>query len=107
MGGGGGARRDGDHERRALRQSLLPDLPHRRRPDPRDQGISGLDALRTGAGRISAGKKARRRLIMPSRTCAMVARSNGRKTMTKEIFNPPSLMKPAGYSHVAKVSGGT
>ena len=27
--------------------------------------------------------------------------------MSKEIFNPPTLMKPAGYSHVAKVSGGT
>ena len=27
--------------------------------------------------------------------------------MGKEIFNPPTLMKPAGYSHVAKVTGGT
>lgn len=27
--------------------------------------------------------------------------------MAKEIFNPSTLMKPAGYSHVAKVSGGT
>ncbi len=27
--------------------------------------------------------------------------------MSKEIFNPPALMQPAGYSHVAKVSGGT
>src|ERR1700761_4884653 len=27
--------------------------------------------------------------------------------MSKEIFNPPALMKPAGYSHVAKVTGGT
>jgi enamine deaminase RidA (YjgF/YER057c/UK114 family) len=26
--------------------------------------------------------------------------------MSKEIFNPPTMMKPAGYSHVAKVSGG-
>jgi enamine deaminase RidA (YjgF/YER057c/UK114 family) len=25
----------------------------------------------------------------------------------KEIFNPPTLMKPAGYSHVAKITGGT
>src|ERR1700751_3766430 len=27
--------------------------------------------------------------------------------MSKEIFNPTTLMKPAGYSHVAKVTGGT
>jgi enamine deaminase RidA (YjgF/YER057c/UK114 family) len=27
--------------------------------------------------------------------------------MPNEIFNPPTLMKPAGYSHVAKISGGT
>ena len=27
--------------------------------------------------------------------------------MAKEIFNPPTLMKPAGYSHVAKVTSGT
>ena len=27
--------------------------------------------------------------------------------MSKEIFNPPTLMKPAGYSHVAKITGGT
>lgn len=27
--------------------------------------------------------------------------------MSKEIFNPPTLMKPMGYSHVAKISGGT
>ncbi len=27
--------------------------------------------------------------------------------MSKEIFNPPTMMKPAGYSHVAKVTGGT
>jgi len=27
--------------------------------------------------------------------------------MSKDIFNPPDMMKPAGYSHVAKVSGGT
>ena len=26
--------------------------------------------------------------------------------MTKDIFNPPGMMKPAGYSHVAKVTGG-
>jgi len=26
--------------------------------------------------------------------------------MSKEIFSPPTLMKPAGYSHVAKVTGG-
>src|SRR6185437_12297641 len=26
--------------------------------------------------------------------------------MAKEIFNPPTMMKPAGYSHVAKVTGG-
>src|ERR1700745_1116076 len=28
-------------------------------------------------------------------------------TMSKDIFNPPNLMKPAGYSHVAKVTGGS
>ena len=27
--------------------------------------------------------------------------------MSKEIFNPPTLMKPVGYSHVAKVTGGS
>jgi len=27
--------------------------------------------------------------------------------MSKEIFSPPTLMKPAGYSHVAKVTGGS
>ena len=27
--------------------------------------------------------------------------------MSKDIFNPPTMMKPAGYSHVAKVTGGT
>lgn len=27
--------------------------------------------------------------------------------MSKEIFNPPNMMKPVGYSHVAKVTGGT
>ena len=27
--------------------------------------------------------------------------------MSKEIFNPPALMKPVGYSHVAKVAGGS
>src|ERR1700748_931615 len=27
--------------------------------------------------------------------------------MSKEIFNPPTLMKPAGYSHVAKITGGS
>jgi enamine deaminase RidA (YjgF/YER057c/UK114 family) len=27
--------------------------------------------------------------------------------MSKDIFNPPNMMKPAGYSHVAKVTGGT
>ena len=27
--------------------------------------------------------------------------------MSKEIFNPPTLMKPVGYSHVAKITGGT
>ncbi len=26
--------------------------------------------------------------------------------MSKDIFNPPGMMKPAGYSHVAKVTGG-
>jgi enamine deaminase RidA (YjgF/YER057c/UK114 family) len=26
--------------------------------------------------------------------------------MSKDIFNPPTMMKPAGYSHVAKVTGG-
>ena len=26
--------------------------------------------------------------------------------MSKDIFNPPDMMKPAGYSHVAKVTGG-
>ena len=25
----------------------------------------------------------------------------------KEIFNPPTLMKPVGYSHVAKITSGT
>ncbi len=29
------------------------------------------------------------------------------KETNKEIFNPPTLMKPAGYSHVAKITGGT
>jgi len=29
------------------------------------------------------------------------------ETMSKEIFNPPTIMKPAGYSHVAKVTGGS
>src|ERR1700740_170655 len=28
-------------------------------------------------------------------------------TMSKDVFNPPNMMKPAGYSHVAKVTGGT
>ena len=27
--------------------------------------------------------------------------------MSKDIFNPPDMMKPAGYSHVAKVTGGS
>jgi enamine deaminase RidA (YjgF/YER057c/UK114 family) len=27
--------------------------------------------------------------------------------MSKDIFNPPGMMKPAGYSHVAKVTGGS
>ncbi len=27
--------------------------------------------------------------------------------MSKDIFNPEALMKPAGYSHVAKVAAGT
>jgi enamine deaminase RidA (YjgF/YER057c/UK114 family) len=27
--------------------------------------------------------------------------------MAKDIFNPPGMMKPAGYSHVAKVTGGS
>jgi enamine deaminase RidA (YjgF/YER057c/UK114 family) len=27
--------------------------------------------------------------------------------MGKEIFNPPGLMKTPGYSHIAKVTGGT
>ena len=27
--------------------------------------------------------------------------------MSKEIFSPPTLMKPVGYSHVAKITGGT
>ena len=27
--------------------------------------------------------------------------------MSKDIFNPPNMMKPAGYSHVAKVTGGS
>ena len=27
--------------------------------------------------------------------------------MSKDIFSPPTLMKPAGYSHVAKVTGGS
>ena len=27
--------------------------------------------------------------------------------MSKDIFNPPALMKPAGYSHVARITGGT
>ena len=26
--------------------------------------------------------------------------------MSKDIFNPPNMMKPAGYSHVARVAGG-
>jgi hypothetical protein len=26
--------------------------------------------------------------------------------MSKDIFNPPAMMKPAGYSHVAKITGG-
>ena len=26
--------------------------------------------------------------------------------MSKDIFNQPTMMKPAGYSHVAKVTGG-
>jgi len=29
------------------------------------------------------------------------------KETNKEIFNPPTLMKPVGYSHVAKITGGT
>ncbi|MBV9458602.1 MAG: RidA family protein, partial [Bradyrhizobium sp.] len=29
------------------------------------------------------------------------------KETNKEIFNPPTLMKPAGYSHVAKITRGT
>ncbi len=27
--------------------------------------------------------------------------------MSKEIFNPPTLMKPVGYSHVARITGGS
>ena len=27
--------------------------------------------------------------------------------MSKDIFNPTNMMKPAGYSHVAKVTGGS
>jgi enamine deaminase RidA (YjgF/YER057c/UK114 family) len=27
--------------------------------------------------------------------------------MSKNIFNPPGMMKPVGYSHVAKVTGGS
>ena len=27
--------------------------------------------------------------------------------MSKDIFSPPTLMKPVGYSHVAKVTGGS
>jgi enamine deaminase RidA (YjgF/YER057c/UK114 family) len=27
--------------------------------------------------------------------------------MSKDIFNPPTMMKPAGYSHVAKITGGS
>jgi enamine deaminase RidA (YjgF/YER057c/UK114 family) len=27
--------------------------------------------------------------------------------MSKDIFNPPNMMKPVGYSHVAKVTGGS
>ena len=27
--------------------------------------------------------------------------------MSKEIFSPPTLMKPVGYSHVAKITSGT
>ena len=27
--------------------------------------------------------------------------------MSKDIFNPANMMKPAGYSHVAKVTGGS
>ena len=26
--------------------------------------------------------------------------------MSKDIFNPPTMMKPAGYSHVAKITSG-
>jgi hypothetical protein len=26
--------------------------------------------------------------------------------MSKDIFNPPAMMKPAGYSHVAKITDG-
>ena len=29
------------------------------------------------------------------------------KETNKEIFNPPTLMKPVGYSHVAKITSGT
>jgi enamine deaminase RidA (YjgF/YER057c/UK114 family) len=27
--------------------------------------------------------------------------------MSKDIFNPPNMMRPVGYSHVAKITGGS
>src|SRR5262249_23972526 len=114
VGGGGGARRHGDQNRRALRQPLLPDLPDRRRQDPRDQGVSGFYALRARTRGFSGRAQARGRLKLPlggggfrvtwlryNGDC-----QTGGKAMSKGIFNPPTMMKPAGYSHVAKVTGG-
>ena len=37
----------------------------------------------------------------------MQANANPEENMSKEIFSPPTLMKPVGYSHIAKVSGGS
>jgi enamine deaminase RidA (YjgF/YER057c/UK114 family) len=37
----------------------------------------------------------------------MVAKTKGEKVMSKEFISPKTLMPPVGYSHVAKVGGGT
>jgi enamine deaminase RidA (YjgF/YER057c/UK114 family) len=40
------------------------------------------------------------------RLCPPCSSAIQEHAMAKEIFNPPTLMKPVGYSHVAKVTSG-
>src|SRR5262249_52023980 len=41
-----------------------------------------------------------------SRGCDIMGRHHREGSMGKDIFNPTNMMKPVGYSHVAKVTGG-